>query len=101
MSELLVLPHALKLSQLLHLLSLERLSLAVSNRGRFFVVLSLFPLPDNSFLLDLAFEFFQRFFKRLIIVYHNERYGESPPFIVVFELLKGTSESHSMSRTPL
>ncbi len=100
MSELLILPHALKLSQLLHLLSLERLSLAVSNRGRFLVILSLLPLPDNSFLFDLAFELFQRFFKRLIFVYRNERYGESPPFIVVFESLKGTSESHSMSRTP-
>ena len=97
--DFLILPHTLQLSQLFHLLSLECLALAVSYGRRFLEILSLFPLPNNSFLLYLTFKLLQRFLKRLIIIDNNECYGVSPPFLLEFILYKSTSESRSMSTT--
>lgn len=97
--DFLILPHALQLPQLFHLLSLECLPLTVSYGRGFLEILSLFPLPNNSFFLYLTLELFQRFFKRFIIIDNNECYGVSPPFLLEFILYKSTSESRPMSTT--
>ncbi len=90
-------PNGSQLSQFLQLFSLERFALAVADRRRLLEVLSLFPLANDAFLLDLPLEFFQRFFERFVFIYNDVSYFCSPPSIM--GCLYNISERLRMSTT--
>jgi len=68
---LLVVLHRLKLSQLLHLLTLEGLLLPVLDRRGLLEIFPLLPFTDNSLFFYHSFESFERFLQRFTVIYAN------------------------------